>query len=86
MVGLVLVCSALLAASPDEPKSPSATEMKAYQDAKAQAGRDPEKHVQLALWCEAHGLSNERLVHLARAVLADPTNAATRGLMGLVPY
>src|SRR4051794_34242544 len=49
-------------------------------------GRDPEAHVRLALWCEAHGLRAERLKHLAMAVLYDPSNAMARGLMGLVAY
>ena len=42
--------------------------------------------MKLALWCEAHGLERERLKHLAVAVLADPSNAMARGLMGLVEY
>jgi hypothetical protein len=42
--------------------------------------------VRLALWCEAHGLTAERLHHLTLAVLADPKNAAARGLMGLVSH
>ena len=55
-----------------------------YQQAKAAAGRTPADQVRLALWCEAHGLTAERLRHLALAALADPTNATARGLAGLV--
>jgi hypothetical protein len=54
--------------------------------ARARAGRDPAAHVKLALWCEAHGLSAERMKHLAIAVLTDPKNATARGLMGLVDF
>ncbi len=53
---------------------------------KAAAGRDAGAQVRLALWCEAHGLERERVRHLAVAVLADPSNAMARGLMGLVEY
>ena len=42
--------------------------------------------MKLALWCEAHGLTAERTKHLALAMLTDPTNAAARGLLGLVLY
>jgi len=55
-----------------------------YQQAKAAAGRTPADQIRLALWCEAHGLTAERLRHLALAALADPTNATARGLAGLV--
>jgi RNA polymerase sigma factor (sigma-70 family) len=53
---------------------------------RAEAGRDPDGHVRLALWCEARGLTAERLKHLAMAVLGDPRNATARGLLGLVSY
>ena len=46
----------------------------------------PMRHVRLALWCEAHGLTAERLKHLSLAVLYDPSNTLARGLMGLVAY
>ena len=52
--------------------------------AKATAGRTAADQVHLALWCEAHGLTAERVRHLAQAVLADPANATARGLLGLV--
>ena len=60
--------------------------MAAYEAARAKAGRDADAHVRLALWCESHGLEAERLKHLAIAVLADPSHATARGLMGLVAY
>jgi hypothetical protein len=66
--------SAEAAAPPDD--------LAAYREASARAGRDPAAHVRLALWCESHGLEAERLKHLGIAVLADPTNALARGLLG----
>ena len=60
----------------------SPDELRTYQEAAAKAGRDPESHIKLALWCEAHGLEAERLRHLGLAVLADPSNALARGLPG----
>ncbi len=79
----LIVSAGLLAASPVAPP-PDLSQ--AYQEARARAGRSPADQIRLALWCEAHGLTTERLNHLALAVLADPTNATARGLMGLVAY
>src|SRR3989442_964887 len=83
MIRIVLLCSSLLGAAPPEPIA-SDEDLQTYQAAQAQAGRDADAHVRLALWCEAHGLPAERLKHLAIAVLTDPADAAARGLMGLV--
>lgn len=57
-----------------------------YAAIREKAGRDPEAHVRLALWCEARGLESERLKHLGLAVMADPSQALARSLMGLVEY
>ena len=38
------------------------------------------------LWCESHGMTAERMKHLAMAVLYDPSNVLARGLMGLVAF
>src|SRR3954468_20753086 len=84
MLALV-ACSALLAVGPEAPTSPPDARL-AYQEARAKAGRSPEGQVRLALWCEAHGLTAERLHHLTLAVLADPGNATARALMGLVAH
>ena len=87
---LILACGFLAVAGSD--LSPPAAlvladiDLKAYQEARAEAKRDPEANVRLALWCEAHGLQSERLKHLAIAVLADPKNTTARGLLGLVAY
>jgi len=85
MVSALLVGSALIVAGPvQEPLAPP--DLAAYEAAKAGVGRDPDAHVKLALWCEAHGLQAERVRHLALAVLNDPSHAVARGLMGLVAY
>ncbi len=81
MVNAVLLCAALMSG---QTATPDADAMAVYQAAKAEAGRDPEAHVRLALWCEAHGLKAERLKHLAIAVLTNPSHTTARGLMGLV--
>ena len=62
------------------------SDLAAYKSAAAGAGHDPSAHVRLALWCEEHGLTAERLKHLSLAVLYDPTNTLARGLLGLVAY
>lgn len=88
MVSVLLLCCALLPA--DEPVrsdgKPVQPNLAAYQEAATKAGRDANAQVKLALWCEAHGLSAERIKHLVLATLSDPGNAAARGLLGLVSY
>ena len=64
--------------------SPAPDVAAAYEQARSASGRSPADQVRLALWCEAHGLTAERMRHLALAVLADPANATARGLAGLV--
>ena len=89
MIGQILVCMAVMGAGPGEGVGPPAepsTDRSAYETASQAAGRDAKAQVRLALWCEAHGLSAERLKHLALAVLYDPSNTLARGLMGLVAY
>jgi hypothetical protein len=87
MVTTLLLASVLLSAAQDPlpPDLPREDQL-AYQEAKTRAGLDPDANVRLAIWCEAHGLRAERVKHLALAVLHDPSNAAARGLLGLVAY
>jgi hypothetical protein len=82
----MLLCSGLLGAEPSVTSTKAPDHQSDYSSAASQAGRDPQAHVRLALWCEAHGMTAERLKHLAMAILIDPTHATARGLMGLVPY
>jgi tetratricopeptide (TPR) repeat protein len=89
MIGTLLLGCALAAMPADPPSNataPSDADREAYQAARAKAGRDPEAHIRLALWCEARGMSAERVKHLGIALLADPKNATARGLLGLVAY
>jgi tetratricopeptide (TPR) repeat protein len=85
-LALVFSCCALTGADDKppaaDPAAKAATET--YAVARAKAGKDANTHVRLALWCEAHGLSAERMKHLALAVLYDPSNALARGLLGMV--
>ncbi len=88
MISTLLLSVALLGA--DEPpaaaKVADTPALELYREATANAGKNADAHVRLALWCEAHGLTAERLKHLSLAVLCEPTNALARGLMGLVDY
>lgn len=65
---------------------PAPDEHAAYEAARAEAGRDPESHVKLALWCEARGMAAAAVRHLTSALLADPKHALARRLMGLVEH
>ena len=80
---VTLICAGLLGWTDDTtPPVPDVTA--AYRQAEASSGRTPADQIRLALWCEARGLTAERVRHLTLAVLADPTNATARGLAGLV--
>jgi len=84
MVSVVLLTCALLTAGDAADLRASQADLSAYQDARAKVGRDADAHVKLALWCEAHGLSAERVKHLTLAILINPNHAAARGLLGLI--
>jgi Pretoxin HINT domain len=77
MTPIALLCLGLFVADEDAA---------AYRAAAEKAGKDAGAHVRLALWCEAHGMTAERMKHLATAVLHDPGNAMARGLLGMVAY
>ncbi len=79
---LLLAC---VMAAPDEAGTVDSN-LHAYKEARAVAGRDADAHVRLALWCEARGLIAERTKHLTIATLIDPNHAAARGLLGMVRY
>jgi hypothetical protein len=84
MVSAVLLICALLTAGEPADLRASQSDTAAYDTARKQAGRDADAQVKLALWCEAHGLSAERIKHLTLAVLNNPNHATARGLLGLV--
>lgn len=82
---LVLICVLQAGSAPSHGVPPRPQDdMAAYKAARAQAGRDADAHVKLALWCEAHGLTAERLKHLTLATLINPAHVTARGLLGLV--
>ena len=81
---LAWICAGLIAGTLASDPAPPPDPASSYRELREKAGRSPEEQVRLALWCEAHGLSAERLHHLTLAMLADPRNVAARGLMGLV--
>jgi len=86
---LALLMSCAMLGADDKPSTadPSAKPaIETYQAERAKAGKNADAHVRLALWCEAHALSAERMQQLALAVLYDPSNALARGLMGMVAY
>ncbi|MGO9915221.1 MAG: hypothetical protein ACLQIB_10975 [Isosphaeraceae bacterium] len=85
MVYATLLCWAMLG-DQNASAASAPSDLAAYQAAQKAAGRDANAQVRLALWCEAHGLTAERVKHLGLAVLSDPSNMLARGLLGLVDY
>src|ERR1017187_4857052 len=85
MFSVILLCCALIGDDPAPAVSREA-ELAVYESAKATAGENADAHARLALWCEAHGLSAERVKQLASAVKYDPSHVLARSLMGLVVY
>jgi len=85
MLGALLL-GAAMAAQPAPPVDSRAANLRAYEEAKARAGRDADAQVDLALWCEQRGLTAERVKHLTLAVLRNPDHALARGLLGMVSY
>ncbi len=85
MVQAILLCFLMLG---DDGKLAEATpaDRAAYQTAAANAGKNAAAHVKLALWCETHGLSAERIKHLSIASSLDPSNALARALLGLIAF
>src|SRR5262249_8033991 len=85
MVQALVLCIAVLGDGAKLTELPAATRA-AYDAAQAKAGKNAAAQVQLALWCEAHGLTAERVKHLTEAISLDPSNVLARGLLGLVPF
>ena len=86
MLGSLLFCVALATtAVGDDPASSAAarpTDRTAYEAARKAAGPDAQAQVRLALWCEQHGMTAERMKHLAAAVVARPLERAGAGADG----
>src|SRR4051812_6668457 len=85
MLSTLLAVAVLAAADPDSRPALADDDLATYRAASAGVGRDPDAHVRLALWCEAHGLQVERLKHLAIAVLTDPRHATARACWAWSP-
>jgi hypothetical protein len=86
MTAVALLMCGVIGFGPEVAAKPSADDVAAYEVARGKVGRDAAEHVRLALWCEARGLTAERVKHLALATLIDPDHARARGLMGLVSF
>ncbi len=82
----LLGCVFWAAIDPPLAEAPAAGDLAAYREARSRAGHDADAQVKLALWCEAHELTAERIKHLSLATLIDPANTAARGLLGLISY
>ncbi len=85
MLHALLLCCVILSDG-GQPAGPTAIDRAAYESASAKAGKTAAAQIQLALWCEAHGMTAERAKHLALAVSLDPLNTVARGLLGLVSF
>jgi tetratricopeptide (TPR) repeat protein len=85
MCCVILLCCALIG-DDQAPTVSRQADLAAYESARAMAGENADAHARLALWCEAHGLTAERMQQLAAAVKYDPAHPLARALMGLVAY
>ncbi len=85
MLHAILLCLVLVGDG-GKPAEATTADRAAYDAAAAKAGKNPAAHVKLALWCETHGLSSERIKHLTIASSLDPSNALARALLGLVAF
>jgi tetratricopeptide (TPR) repeat protein len=85
MVHVILLCCVMIG-DDGKPGPGTPADRVGYDAAQSKAGKDAAAHVRLALWCEQHGLSAERVKHLALAIAYEPSNALARGLAGLVAH
>ncbi len=85
MLHAILLCCAILTDG-GKPPERAASDRAAYETAAAKAGKNAAAHVKLALWCETHTLSSERIKHLTIASSLDPSNALARALLGLMAF
>jgi hypothetical protein len=85
MFHATLLCVAILGDG-GKPAEPTQATQAAYETAQANAGKTAAAQIQLALWCEAHGLNAERIKHLNEAISRDSSNLLARGLLGLVAF
>ena len=86
MIHAILLCCAMLGDGGKPAEATASSIALLYESAREKAGKNAAAQVQLALWCEAHGLTAERIKHLSVAISLDPANSLARGLMGLVAF
>jgi tetratricopeptide (TPR) repeat protein len=86
MSQVILAIPILVVLAYQEPAHPSPADLRSFDRAKVEAGKDPAKLVKLALWCEAHGLRDQRRAVLEEAVRIDPNHTVARGLLNQVSY
>ena len=67
MLHAILLCCAMIG-DDGSPQSKAPSDLAIYESAQAKAGKDAAAQVRLALWCEQHGFSAERVKHLALAI------------------
>jgi hypothetical protein len=60
MVHAIMLCCAVILGNGRQPAEATAASREAYKTAQARASQSASAHVQLALWCEAHGLTSEQ--------------------------
>ncbi len=85
MVRALLICCAMLGDDANR-AAPAPGDRAGYEAILKKTAETATAQIQLALWCEAHGMGPERDVHLGRAVKLDPANALARGLLGMVAF
>ncbi len=86
MLHVTLFAVVVTAFAPQDVPAATAVDRNTYEAVRRKAGRDPAALVKLALWCEAHGLTVERLKHLTEAIGIQPDNVVAQGLLGLISY
>ncbi len=84
MLYALAICCAMIGDDGKPAKTPPA-DLSTYESARAKVGKDANANVRLALWCEEHGLSAERVKHLALAVAQDPANGLCAGYWAWLP-
>ena len=85
MVRALLICCAMF--GDDANKAiPAAGDHAGYEAILKKTAETATAQIQLALWCEAHGMGPERDLHLQRAIKLEPGNALARGLLGMIAF
>ena len=85
MVRALLICCAMF--GDDAIKAtPADGDQAGYEAILKKTAETATAQIQLALWCEAHGMGPERDLHLQRAIKLEPGNALARSLLGMMAF